>query len=105
MRTAAHPYQLFRAVLSLASIPSWQLDKYGHIYCYRLRPVDYQMRAHNIDEYPAQCRQAACIMLMIQNNLDSSVAQYPHELVTYGGNGSVRTVGTAGTALSPHGTT
>ena len=66
-----------------------ELDTYGHIYCYRLRPVDYPMQAHRIDEYPARCKQAASIMLMIMNNLDKRVAQYPHELITYGGNGSV----------------
>ena len=47
------------------------------------------MRAHPISEYPAQCEQAAALMLMIMNNLDKAVAQYPHELITYGGNGSV----------------
>ena len=55
---------------------------------YRLRP-DYEMYARPIDQYPAQCRQAAAIMLMIQNNLDKAVAQHPHELITYGGNGAV----------------
>ena len=55
---------------------------------YRLRP-DYDMHARPIDEYPAKCRQAAAIMLMIQNNLDKAVAQHPHELITYGGNGAV----------------
>ena len=47
------------------------------------------MQAHRIDEYPARCKQAASIMLMIMNNLDKRVAQYPHELITYGGNGAV----------------
>ena len=65
-----------------------ELKKYGHIYMYRFRP-DYQMYARHINEYPAKSRQAAAIMLMIQNNLDPAVAQYPHELITYGGNGSV----------------
>ena len=65
-----------------------ELRKYGRIYMYRLRP-DYEMYARPIDEYPARCRQAAAIMLMIQNNLDKSVAQHPHELITYGGNGAV----------------
>lgn len=65
-----------------------ELDKYGRIYMYRLRPT-YAMRARPIDEYPAKCRQAAAIMLMIQNNLDPAVAQHPHELITYGGNGAV----------------
>lgn len=65
-----------------------ELRKYGRIYMYRLRP-DYEMYARPIDEYPARCRQAAAIMLMIQNNLDKAVAQHPHELITYGGNGAV----------------
>ncbi len=65
-----------------------ELKKYGHIYMYRFRP-DYKMYARNINEYPAKSKQAAAIMLMIQNNLDPAVAQYPHELITYGGNGSV----------------
>ena len=65
-----------------------ELRKYGRIYMYRLRP-DYEMHARPIDEYPARCRQAAAIMLMIQNNLDKAVAQHPHELITYGGNGAV----------------
>ena len=55
---------------------------------YRLRP-DYEMHARPIGEYPARCRQAAAVMLMIQNNLDPRVAQHPHELITYGGNGAV----------------
>ena len=55
---------------------------------YRLRP-DYKMYARPIDEYPAKSKQAAAIMLMIQNNLDYAVAQHPHELITYGGNGGV----------------
>ena len=65
-----------------------ELRRYGRIYMYRLRP-DYEMHARPIDEYPARCRQAAAIMLMIQNNLDPRVAQHPHELITYGGNGAV----------------
>jgi len=60
----------------------------GHIYMRRFRP-SYPMRARSIDDYPARSRQAAAIMLMIQNNLDPQVAQFPHELVTYGGNGAV----------------
>ena len=60
----------------------------GHIYMRRLRP-HYAMHARPIDAYPAKSRQAAAIMLMIQNNLDPAVAQHPYELVTYGGNGSV----------------
>ncbi|MBO5874233.1 MAG: urocanate hydratase [Rikenellaceae bacterium] len=65
-----------------------ELNRYGRIYMYRLRP-DYEMYARPIDEYPARSRQAAAIMLMIQNNLDKAVAQHPHELITYGGNGAV----------------
>ncbi|MDR0544850.1 MAG: urocanate hydratase [Odoribacteraceae bacterium] len=64
-----------------------ELELYGRVYMYRLRP-DYPMRARPIDEYPARSRQAAGIMLMIQNNLDPAVAQHPHELITYGGNGA-----------------
>lgn len=65
-----------------------ELETYGRIYMYRLRP-DYKMYARPIDEYPAKSKQAAAIMLMIQNNLDYEVAQHPHELITYGGNGAV----------------
>jgi len=65
-----------------------ELETYGRIYMYRLRP-DYKMYARSIDEYPAKSKQAAAIMLMIQNNLDYAVAQHPHELITYGGNGAV----------------
>jgi urocanate hydratase len=65
-----------------------ELDRYGRIYMYRFRP-DYRMYARPIDEYPHRSRQAAAIMLMIQNNLDPKVAKYPHELITYGGNGAV----------------
>ena len=65
-----------------------ELETYGRIYMYRLRPV-YKMYARPIDKYPAQSKQAAAIMLMIQNNLDYAVAQHPHELITYGGNGAV----------------
>ena len=65
-----------------------ELHRYGRIYMYRLRP-DYEMYARPIDEYPVRCRQAAAIMLMIQNNLDKAVAQHPHELITYGGNGAI----------------
>ena len=65
-----------------------ELDSYGRIYMYRFRP-DYKMYARPIDDYPAKCKQAAAIMLMIQNNLDYAVAQHPHELITYGGNGAV----------------
>ncbi|MDO4727908.1 MAG: urocanate hydratase [Bacteroidota bacterium] len=65
-----------------------ELEKYGRIYMYRFRP-DYKMYARPISEYPAKSQQAAAIMLMIQNNLDYAVAQHPHELITYGGNGAV----------------
>ena len=65
-----------------------ELKEYGRIYMYRFRP-DYEMYARPIDEYPAKSRQAAAIMAMIQNNLDYRVAQHPHELITYGGNGAV----------------
>ena len=65
-----------------------ELDTYGRIYMYRLRP-DYKMYARPIDDYPTKSKQAAAIMLMIQNNLDYAVAQHPHELITYGGNGAV----------------
>ena len=67
---------------------SKELNDLGHIYMHRFRP-DYDMYARPISQYPSNDRKAACIMLMIQNNLDPEVAQYPHELVTYGGNGSV----------------
>ena len=65
-----------------------ELRKYGRIYMYRFRP-DYEMYARPITAYPHKSIQAAAIMLMIQNNLNPAVAQHPHELITYGGNGSV----------------
>ena len=65
-----------------------ELKDYGRIYMYRYRP-SYQMYARPIDEYPARSRQAAAIMAMIQNNLDPRVAQHPHELIIYGGNGAI----------------
>ena len=65
-----------------------ELEKYGRIYMYRLKP-DYDMYARNIEEYPGNSTQAKGIMLMIQNNLDPKVAQHPDELITYGGNGAV----------------
>jgi len=65
-----------------------ELDIYGRIYMYRFRP-SYDMYARPVSEYPAKSQQAAAIMLMIQNNLDPAVAQHPHELITYGGNGGV----------------
>ena len=72
----------------LAEEFAMELKEYGRIYMYRFRP-DYEMYARPIDEYPAKSRQAAAIMAMIQNNLDYRVAQHPHELITYGGNGAV----------------
>jgi urocanate hydratase len=65
-----------------------ELKKFGRIYMYRFRPT-YKMYARNIEEYPHKSVQAAGIMMMLQNNLDYAVAQHPHELITYGGNGAV----------------
>ncbi len=65
-----------------------ELNRFGRIYMYRFRP-DYDMKARPIEEYPHRSKQAASIMMMIQNNLDYAVAQHPHELITYGGNGAV----------------
>lgn len=65
-----------------------ELRQYGRIYMYRLRPA-YEMKARPLEDYPHQSVQAASIMMMIQNNLDVAVAQHPHELITYGGNGAV----------------
>ncbi|ARV15194.1 urocanate hydratase [Polaribacter sp. SA4-12] len=65
-----------------------ELESYGRIYMYRFRPA-YKMYARDIAEYPGKSEQAKAIMLMIQNNLDYAVAQHPHELITYGGNGAV----------------
>lgn len=65
-----------------------ELISYGRIYMYRFRP-HYAMHARPLSAYPARSKQAAAIMLMIQNNLDPAVAQHPHELITYGGNGAV----------------
>ena len=65
-----------------------ELDEYGRIYMYRFRP-NYEIYARPIEDYPYKSKQAASIMLMIQNNLDKRVAQHPHELITYGGNGAV----------------
>ena len=67
---------------------SEELSKYGRIYMYRYRPA-YEMKARPISEYPHKSEQAAAIMLMIQNNLDPKVAQHPHELIIYGGNGAI----------------
>jgi urocanate hydratase len=77
-----------------STTPCWrpefaaELKEYGRIYMYRFRPSE-AMHARPIGHYPAKCKQAAAIMLMIQNNLDPAVAQHPHELITYGGNGAV----------------
>ena len=65
-----------------------ELHRFGRIYMYRFRP-SYEMYARPVDEYPARSRQAAGIMAMIQNNLDPRVAQHPHELIIYGGNGAI----------------
>jgi urocanate hydratase len=65
-----------------------ELKDYGRIYMYRYRP-DYKMYARPIGEYPGTCEQTKSLMIMIQNNLDYAVAQHPHELITYGGNGAV----------------
>jgi urocanate hydratase len=65
-----------------------ELQKFGRIYMHRFRPT-YEMKARAVEDYPCQCIQGAAIQLMIQNNLDPRVAQHPHELITYGGNGAV----------------
>ncbi len=65
-----------------------ELEAYGRIYMYRFRP-SYEIYARPIDDYPHKSRQAAATMMMISNNLDNAVAQHPHELITYGGNGAV----------------
>lgn len=71
----------------LAADFAHELEEYGRIYMYRYRP-DYQIFARSIDAYPHQSKQAAAIMLMLSNNLDQAVAQHPHELIIYGGNGA-----------------
>ena len=73
---------------TLAKEFAQELADYGRIYMYRYRPP-YDIYARPIDDYPARSRQAAAIMLMIQNNLDPRVAQHPHELIIYGGNGAI----------------
>ncbi|MBK8924179.1 MAG: urocanate hydratase [Saprospirales bacterium] len=73
---------------TLAAEFAGELERYGRIYMYRFRP-GYPMHARALADYPARSRQAAAIMLMIQNNLDPKVAKHPHELITYGGNGAV----------------
>ena len=72
----------------LAKEFTYELATYGRIYMYRFRP-DYVIKARHIDDFPYRTRSAAAIMLMISNNLDITVAQHPHELITYGGNGAV----------------
>lgn len=74
--------------LVLAKEFARELYDYGRIYMYRFRP-DYEIKARRIDDFPYRSRNAAAIMLMISNNLDVDVAQHPHELITYGGNGAV----------------
>ena len=80
----------FPASLHAALAPEFakELEDYGRIYMYRYRP-SYKIYARPIDEYPAKSKQAAAIMAMIQNNLDERVAQHPHELIIYGGNGAI----------------
>lgn len=80
----------FPAKLHAALAPEFarELADYGRIYMYRFRPT-YAMHARPIDAYPHRSEQAAAIMLMIQNNLDPAVAQHPHELIVYGGNGAI----------------
>ena len=73
---------------ALAAEFAAELRDYGRIYMYRYRPSN-EILARPIDEYPARCPQAAAIMAMIQNNLDPRVAQHPHELIVYGGNGAI----------------
>ena len=65
-----------------------ELKKYGRIYMYRYRP-DYEIKARHLEDFPHTSKQAAAIMMMISNNLDYAIAQHPHELITYGGNGAV----------------
>jgi len=65
-----------------------ELKKYGRIYMYRYRP-DYEIKSRHFEEFPHKSKQAAGIMMMLSNNLDYDIAQYPHELITYGGNGAV----------------
>src|SRR4029450_9479032 len=94
-RSLANALRYFPRHLHAALAPEFakELREDGRIYMRRYRPTDYAMRAHPIDAYPARSRAAAAIMLMIQNNLDPEVAQHPHELITYGGNGTVLQTG------------
>ena len=66
-----------------------ELDEYGRIWMMRYRPTQYEIKSYPLDSYPVKSKQAASIMLMIHNNLDNRIAQFPHELITYGGNGAV----------------
>ena len=66
-----------------------ELDEYGRIWMMRYRPTQYELKSYPLDSYPVKSKQAASIMLMIHNNLDNRIAQFPHELITYGGNGAV----------------
>ena len=68
---------------------SEELESYGRIWMMRFRPTQYEIKAYPIDTYPTKSREAAAIILMIHNNLDKEIAQFPHELITYGGNGAV----------------
>ena len=90
-QAVANALRYFPAGLHAPLAPEFaeELRVDGRIYMRRYRPTDYPMRAHPIEAYPARTRAAAAIMLMIQNNLDPEVAQHPHELITYGGNGTV----------------
>ncbi|MDC0557077.1 urocanate hydratase [Candidatus Poseidoniaceae archaeon] len=73
----------------LASEFAAELNTYGRIWMMRYRPTEYEIKSYPIEDYPSKSKEAAAIMLMIHNNLDVDVAQFPHELITYGGNGSV----------------
>ena len=86
--TTPHAVKIYCPRKVLAPEFAEELHRYGRIYMYRFRP-SYDMYARPIDEYPAKCAQAAAIMAMIQNNLDPRVAQHPHELIIYGGNGAI----------------
>jgi len=81
----------FPAALHSLLLPEFleELDKLGHIYMYRFRPTHYAMQAYPIATYPATVPECRAMQLMIMNNLDPRVAQFPHELITYGGNGAV----------------
>ncbi|HOT54840.1 MAG TPA: urocanate hydratase, partial [Bacteroidales bacterium] len=86
----ANALRYFPAEQHAALAPGFarELKQYGRIYMYRYRPQK-PITAGRLEDYPAKCHQAAAIMLMINNNLDKAIAQHPHELITYGGNGAV----------------